>query len=97
MFKVNDKDNRTTSFEVFYVSDILNCDLTCIIFSFKMLWHCNSSKQVVNAELRTKTIFSIFSCRLIFRISQLLFNNGFHLYIMTYKHTANGVFEFSPG
>ena len=37
MFKVNIKDTRTTSFDVVYLSDILNCDLTRIIFSAKML------------------------------------------------------------
>ena len=37
MFKVNNKDTRTTSFDVVYLSDILNCDLTRIIFSAKML------------------------------------------------------------
>ena len=38
MFKVNNKDTRTTSFDVVYVSDILKCDLTRIIFSAKMLF-----------------------------------------------------------
>ena len=37
MFKVNNKDIRTTSFDVDFISDILNCDLNSIIFSAKML------------------------------------------------------------
>ena len=39
MFKVNNKDTKTTSFDVAYVSDILNFDLNSIIFSAKIR-HC---------------------------------------------------------
>ena len=42
-------------------------------------------------------MFFSFFCCFILRISQILCNNSFHLYITTYKHTANGVFDFSLG
>ena len=44
MFKVNNKDTRTTSFDVVYVSDILNCDLTALFSVPK----CYSTAITVN-------------------------------------------------
>ena len=70
--------------------------LSTIKMKFGQILVCcmaNISNNVFGSML--DNFFHIF-CRLTFRISQLLFNNGFHLYFMTYKHTANGVFEFSP-
>ena len=50
-----DTSNGVVSPQHCFQHDILNCDLTRIIFSAKMLQHCNSSKQVASAELRTRT------------------------------------------